>query len=378
MKVAAAVLALHSVLGVQGSADGFVGYFNGSCPDGWSDFSPLQGRLALLVNNSFQAGEQFGLPLTDCEDRGHEHLLTGSMEFDSKHVASTGGLNEHAAKSGQQPLLPWLNATAAAPSGYPFVQLTACRYSALSLQPPPVLPPLSLAMWDPQTVTTGCPAGSDPFQTGSGRVLGAANSSGPASVNAAPALMPGSDVQHAHTYNVSITLPTTDFVGIDGCCDNDPTSDGTKTAEMVSGLAGNGLPHFSILSCSIGNTSASAPQVPTGFVLFTEAGCPAGWVPLDSSLSGRLIVATPQYGVPQRTFGGPPIPYNVSAWSGPDHVHDFELSIETVPAGIGLDTGCCAHGYGSAGTYQATGQLAPSVAVEQTLPLVLVQACVAA
>jgi hypothetical protein len=399
----AALAALASAAAEAASSlDGLVGLYLGACPPGWSELSALEGRLALLVNNSFQAGDAAGWALGDGEDRSHTHLLSGQFSFPSKHVASVGGLNVKGAKSGPQPALGFLNSTAPAPSGYPFLQLTPCRYNTLSLQPAPVLPPGGLALFDPSTATAGCPAGFDPVDpAAAGRILAvaaaaaAANGSGTVSApwqplgNPSP-LAPGQDVGHAHSYTATLTLGETDFVGIDGCCDNDPTSDGDKTGSFVSGDSPTSLPTLSILACAANASSPVTPAVPAGFVLLvpvpptpTSPICPPGWVPLPSAVAGRVAVGTPAFGLPNRTFGGPPLPplplpASPAAWPGPVHTHAYVFSVETTPAGIGLDSGCCAKGYGASGTFGVGGDLEAALdgGMAQTLPLALMPACV--
>jgi hypothetical protein len=171
------------------SADGFLGLFTGACPTGWSELPAAQGRLLLLVNNTFQAGAAIGFALSDGEDRAHSHAVSGAFDLPSREVSALGGSNTAAAHSGKQPLLPFLNETSAATSGLPFVQLTACRYNALSFAPAPVLPAGGVALWDP-SVTTGCAAGSAPLDAASGRLLVVSNSTGLAT-SAAPPLEPG-------------------------------------------------------------------------------------------------------------------------------------------------------------------------------------------
>lgn len=70
------------------SMDGFVGLFTGACPSGWSVLSLLEGRLLLLANTSYQAGEPVGFPLSDGEDRAHSHVVSGSFNVPSKEVSA--------------------------------------------------------------------------------------------------------------------------------------------------------------------------------------------------------------------------------------------------------------------------------------------------
>ncbi len=201
------------------SADGFLGFFSTDCPSGWSAFTPLQGRLLLSVNDSFQAGNAVGFALSDGEDRQHAHTVSGSFSFSSKHVAALGGGNTASAHSGQQPLLPFLNLSLPSASGLPFLQLTACRFNVLSLQPAPSLPAGGISFWDPAATAAGCPEGSEPLQAAGGRLLALGASTGWALSNASEPLHPGQDVAHSHGFSASVSLGSTDLAGIDGCCE---------------------------------------------------------------------------------------------------------------------------------------------------------------
>jgi hypothetical protein len=85
----ALMCALLSLSLAAPSQDGFVGFFPSNCPSGWNELSSLEGRLLLLVNNSFQAGESVGFPLADREERTHTHAVSGS--FPTTAFASTPG-----------------------------------------------------------------------------------------------------------------------------------------------------------------------------------------------------------------------------------------------------------------------------------------------
>jgi hypothetical protein len=357
------------------SADGFLGLFTDDCPNGWSQFDMSKGRLLLAVNNSFQAGQALGLPLSDGEDRTHAHVLQGSIDFPVKNVAALRGLNTDGAKAGQQPSLGFENATSSEGSGYPFVQLTLCRYNANSRATPPALPAGGVAFWDPATVKEGCPSASLPLQQASGRLLALSSSPG-WFASASPALEPGTDVLHQHDYTASISLNSMSFVGIDGCCDDDPTPDGPKTLNSVSHPVSTGLPHLAVLTCNVTQSSAVSVQAPDNFVFLTVAGqpCPAGWQPLNATLSGRFVVGTPQHGVPTKYFGAPAFPGLGTTWA-PYHAHDFTLRIETEPAHVELASGCCAPGYGAAGTYIASGSTASTLPPNEMFPFFALQAC---
>ena len=373
----ALLLALASTAATA-SQDGFVALFLAACPPGWSPLPLLEGRLLLLSNTSYQAGEPFGFPLTDGEDRSHTHVVTGSFPLPSKEVSALGGSNQDAAHSGSQPLLPFLNTTAPATSGLPFVQLSACRYNSISFQPAPALPLGGVALWDPATApSTGCPAGSAPLQAGAGYLLAVSNAAG-LRASAAPPLQPGKDAPHAHGFAASLHLDEVKFLGIAGCCDNDAAADGDHGATGTTTPASLGLPYASILACN--TTLPGAPAAPPGMVLLTVdgAGCPSGWAPLGAALAGRLAVGTPAFGVPSRTWGGAPFAAGAPP-AYPDHEHAFALQFDTYAAGVELASGSGAGGYGrSAHVATAGATTGGPVGADQQLPIVAVLGCVRA
>lgn len=382
----------------SGVNDGLIGFFVESCPPaqmGWAPFSGLYGRLALSVDNHFQAGDSVGFALGDGEDRGHTHVLSGTINFGSHNILATSGFNLEAAHSGPQPALGFLATSTSNASGIPFLQLTTCRFSAGKGDGGLSLPVGTIAIWDPASATGGCSVLPSPspgalawqaFEAAAGRLMAVSGSpellgQGYIVSTASPLPGPGADFSHQHSFTASVVLGSTSFVGIDTSGDNDPASDGTQSVTEPTGAADSALPYLSVLTCNLNaSSSAGAAQksaaAPLGFVLLSSAGapCPPGFAPLADTLSGRFVVGTPVFGVPSRTFGGAAIPSNGAHgdWQ-PNHLHSFSFSITTSPAGVGLASGCCANGYGAQGSYTANGNTAVAGA---NIPWVLVQACV--
>jgi hypothetical protein len=360
------------------SMDGSVFFFTSVCPDGWAEFSALSGRLSLLVNNSFQSGASYGFPLSDGEDRAHTHLVSGSLSLPHKEISALGGLNEDAAASGQQPLLPFANISLPASSGFPLVQLTACRYSSLSFKPAPVLPSGGVALWD-VAAPASCPTGFAPLTAGGdGRllVLGGENNTAVAMSSGAPA-QPGADVSsHVHAFSSSIDLGATDFVGIAGCCDDSLAADGTVNFSGETSPGSSSMPYAAVLACNASVSGGATTFLPSGGILILAAPgatCPPGWTPLSANISGRFPVGTPPHGVPARAWGGVPLSGDVSAWI-PSHSHAWSAAVNLNPAGIALDSGCCAHNYGKAATYAASGDTANPLPADFP-PFILLPAC---
>lgn len=365
--------ALLGARAATSSQDGFVAFFLQGCPAGWSALPLLEGRLALLVNNSYQSGATSGFPLSDGEDRAHAHSISGTLSLGRRDLSALGGSNTAAAKAGAQPLLPFFNESEGAPSGFPFVQLTPCRYSVLSLQPAPSLPAGAIALWDPATTTSGCPAGSAPLAAGGdGRLLAVGSAAGLNRSDGAPLFPIGADLpSHAHGYSGSINLRAVDFAGIAGCCDKDVATSGSAEFSGTSGASHDGLPYASILACN--TTGGASTDLPAGAILLSTTGCPAGWRPLAAPLANRFVVGTPSHGLPSRVFGGAPLPDGGAGWS-PSHNHAWSLDIALESVGVELASGCCAHDYGSAETYSAAGTTAAFEA--NASPWSLVGACV--
>ncbi len=233
-------------------------------------------------------------------------------------------------------------------------------------------------MWDPATApSTGCPGGSAPLQAGAGYLLAVSNATGIAAAPAPP-LAPGKDVQHAHGFSAGLHLDEVKFEGIGGCCDDDAASDGDHGASGLSTDASLGLPYASILTC---NTTAGSGKAaaPDGMVLLTvdPAGCPAGWAPLGAPLAGRVVVGTPAFGVPARSFGGAPFPSGAAPPAFPDHEHTFVLDFDTSPAGIELVSGGGCGGYGGNAHVHSVGTtVGGAPPPPQQLPLAAVLGCV--
>jgi hypothetical protein len=353
---------------------GSVSFSLAACPPGWTELSLLQGRLLLAVNNSYQAGASVGFPLADGEDRVHQHIVSGFFNFDEKEVAALGGTDTSAAKKGQQPLLGFLNQTAPETSGFPFVQLTPCRWSGILNAP--TYGAGSIILWDPAVTqpSGGCPASSLPLPAAlSGRLMLLSNTT--LSYNpAVPSLEPGKDVEHAHSFSASVNLDDLSFDGIAGCCDHDPAKEGQASMSGTSSSSSLGLPYVSVLLCNV--TEDAPSNLPADLLLLTTlSSCPAGWVPLADSLSGRMVVGTPSFGIPSRTFGGAPFRNTSTAY--PAHAGAaFELDFDSTPAGVALLSGSGSGGYGKQGHFHTVSQLDGSVvALQEQLPLLGVLAC---
>jgi hypothetical protein len=95
----------------------------GACPAGWVPAANVQGRLVVAVADGTKAGMQVGTPLTDQEDRQHQHTYTGMVALPSKSIAGADGSNDQGAASQTYTVT---GTTGLAASNLPFVQVQPC------------------------------------------------------------------------------------------------------------------------------------------------------------------------------------------------------------------------------------------------------------
>ena len=108
----------------DGAPPGTIAFFRGgACPAGWTTATDVQGRLVVAIADGRKAGVQVGSPLTDQEDRQHQHAYTGMVTLGSKNIAAADGPNDNGAAAQAYQVT---GTTGAAPSGLPFVQVQPC------------------------------------------------------------------------------------------------------------------------------------------------------------------------------------------------------------------------------------------------------------
>lgn len=102
----------------------FFGQADSRCPAGFRVPQEASGRLLVGVTAADAVGKSVGKPLADQEDRTHVHAFTTRAELPYKSISAADGPNSQgaAAKTYSDS-----SATAPAPSGLPFVQLTVCE-----------------------------------------------------------------------------------------------------------------------------------------------------------------------------------------------------------------------------------------------------------
>ena len=108
----------------DGAPSGTIAYFTGgACPAGWTTAANVQGRLVVAVADGSKAGMQVGTPLTDQEDRQHQHTYTGMATLASMSINGVDGSNNNGAAA---QAFTVTGTTGMASSSLPFVQVQPC------------------------------------------------------------------------------------------------------------------------------------------------------------------------------------------------------------------------------------------------------------
>jgi hypothetical protein len=111
------------------SPAGMVAFFTGtSCPNGWTAASYASGRLVVAVTEGDEVGNTVGTPLSDREDRTHDHGYSTTIDLEHKSIsAASGCCNDQGAKDTDSNEAS--GTTKKSTSGYPFTQLVICEKS---------------------------------------------------------------------------------------------------------------------------------------------------------------------------------------------------------------------------------------------------------
>jgi len=220
--------------------------------------------------------------------------------------------------------------------------------------PPPVgdsLPPSAVSFFQ----GSSCPVGWVPYMAADGRLLVPTVATYPGGVTYGTPLASGEDRTHTHGFAASISVDSTSYVGIGGCCNGGVGPSGDVTVTGTTDPVSTGLPYVQLLVCrkNAPAVPGSAP-LPKGLQMFFDmSACPVGWAQ-TAATQGRLIVGLPQSAPQDVTFGGPPLSTVDGGAEIRTHTHGNTLTLTTTSYGIGLANGCCAGGYAANGTYTAT------------------------
>ncbi|MDC0740374.1 hypothetical protein [Polyangium mundeleinium] len=108
----------------DGAPSGMVAFVaGGACPPGWVTVYDVAGRVVVGAIDPENVGLEVGTPLTDREERMHEHAYAGEVTLVAKNIAAANGGNHNGAAAGTYPLA---GSTVKAASGLPFLQIAGC------------------------------------------------------------------------------------------------------------------------------------------------------------------------------------------------------------------------------------------------------------
>jgi hypothetical protein len=214
-----------------------------------------------------------------------------------------------------------------------------------------------------------CPGGWAPYADAVGRTIVPVASPGDAGMMIGTPLGVNEARAHRHDIAVGVNLPSVSYAGIAG-----EANHGVSRSGQIDGIAATAdatpdVPYAQLRVCR--KTSDPGERAaPSGVIAFFAGACPAPWNPAPSTIVGRYLVALPPGGTAGRTFGGEPL----TSGELRAHTHTATGSVAAPSHGIALAGGCCAGGYGGAGTHAATITAGPAP-VE--VPYIQLTACVA-
>lgn len=231
-----------------------VAFFNlSACPEGWTPFSRADGRLVASLMPGGGNGALVGdTPLSDLENRTHQHKLTASFTTTKKSYVLIGGCcNESLGNAGTY---SFTGTTEPASSNLPYTQLLMCQ----KLELPPEgseSPPSGMLIY---SGGFDCPPGYTNNQVLQGRfMIGLPKSGSPGVSFGGPPLKTGQQNTHKHTIDGTVSMPSHDIAGAGGCCadgyagsDNVTASGATDDfipgAELSEAVD---LPYIELLQC---------------------------------------------------------------------------------------------------------------------------------
>ena len=345
---------------------GFATFFmSDGCPEDWQPVTDAQGRLIVSVASGASAGVMINTPLSDQEDRVHDHSWASTINLPTRSVSAIGCCDDESARSGSYVVS---GTTTSATSGYPFVQLLLCSFNPSIDDTLDGIPFGTIAYFDP-SLRKSCPPAWAPFTQGEGRFLvGSAAESDPV-ISPNDPLAVGQDPSlHTHFFSTQFDTADQSFSGVGGCCNSGPSAQSTVTVSGYTSKTSAGLPYVSMLTCVQQNDTYKS-LLPRSALLFNLLKCPSGYI-LATNYSGRLFVALPDNSS-QAIFGSQVLldPSNLT----PSHLHSFSGSFDAPSAGVGLVAGCCTGGYAHTQTYYFGGNTDQEIL---GVPLLLLPVCV--
>jgi hypothetical protein len=214
---------------------------------------------------------------------------------------------------------------------------------------------------------TLCPAGWAPYSEAVGRTIVPVAAAAYAGATAGAALGVNETRAHRHDLSTSVDLPSVSYAGIAGEANHGVARSGAITGASTTAETTTDVPYVQLRVCRK-QTDPGERAAPSGVIAFFAGACPAPWTPA-TALTGRYLVAKPAGAMGGATFGGDPLaPGELRT-----HMHSVTASVAAPSHGIALAGGCCAGGYGAAGSRSVSATAAPA-AID--MPYVQLVACV--
>lgn len=207
-----------------------VSYFNGACPDGWSQLTAAKGRTLLPSPVGGGVGTM-GDPhsgLAAGEEPKHKHAsATGQVKTSSKEfVLIKGCCNDSLAESKTYSMSGSADEKA---SGMPYIQYNVCLKTAQPGGSGSIPRGVMTFMNQPQ-----CGDGFEQYNSANGRYVVALPHQGAPAATFGGAPMKAGEVRtHVHDIHGNITFPSHDIAGASGCCAHDYA--GADTQPIQSG-----------------------------------------------------------------------------------------------------------------------------------------------
>jgi hypothetical protein len=214
-----------------------------------------------------------------------------------------------------------------------------------------------------------CPTGWAPYDDAVGRTIVPAATAAEAGTLVGTPYAVNETRAHRHDLAASVALPSVSYAGIAGEANHGVSRSGAISGTAATAEATPDVPYAQLRVCRK-QAEPGERAAPSGVIAFFAGACPPAWNAAPAAIVGRFLIALPAGGTAGRTFGGEPLgPGEVRA-----HTHGVTGSVAAPSHGIALAGGCCAGGYGGAGTHAATITAAPTPV---DVPYVALMACVA-
>lgn len=201
-------------------------------------------------------------------------------------------------------------------------------------------------------LTNACPQGWSAYTPADGRMIVPVEPAAGLGRTVLGPLPPGGRMSHLHAYGISVTLRAVSYIALGGGGNRSLTASGTRSTSGNTGPPSGDIPYAKLLICKK-DADAGPGELPTGATAFFEAApCPDGWNELGGA-AGRFL----QYSrdPPRGNLGGAPL----TPAENRTHSHSFSTTVSVPAQSVALAGGCCAGGYGGAGSFQHSGNVLP-------------------